>query len=80
MSLPADLLSFAEDMYVTAILKLRMGLSLYTSPTDNNSCPYTPGSPALTYLISSTLGRGDSIPFYRLVQIGYVGLAAIVGS
>lgn len=78
--LPVDLLSFAESPFVNDILKLRLGVPIYTVPTDNNSYPYTPGTQILTYLISSAFGNGDSIPFYRAVQISYVILAAIVAT
>lgn len=78
--LPVDLLSFAESPFVNDILKLRLGVPIYTSPTDNNSYPYAPGTQILTYLISSAFGKGDSIPFYRAVQFSYVILAAIVAT
>jgi hypothetical protein len=78
--LPVDLLSFAESPFVNDILKLRLGLPIYTIPTDNNSYPYTPGTQILTYSIASVFGKGDSIPFFRAVQFSYVILASIVAT
>lgn len=80
LSLPVDLLSFSESPFVNDILKLRMGVSIYTSPLDNNSYPYTPGAQILTYLISTALGQGDSIPFFRMVQFSFVVLAAVMAA
>jgi hypothetical protein len=78
--IPADLLSFAESPFVTDILKIRLGLPLYTPAADNNSYPYTPGTQILTYFISSLFGHGDSIPFYRVVQFSYVIGAATLAT
>ncbi len=78
--LPVDLLSFAESPFVNDILKLRLGVPIYTSPSDNNSYPYTPGTQILTYFISSAFGKGDVISFYRVVQFSYVTLASIVAT
>ena len=78
--LPVDLLSFAESPFVNDILKLRLGLPIYTTPSDNNSYPYAPGTQILTYLISTTFGYGNSIPFYRSVQFSYVIVATFVAT
>jgi hypothetical protein len=78
--LPADLISFAESPFVNDILKLRQGVPIYTSPGNNNSYVYTPGTQILTYFISLGFGNGDSIPFYRAVQFSYVILACIVAT
>lgn len=78
VSLPVDLLSFSESPFVNDIIKLRLGTPIYTDPLDNNSYPYNPGSQILTYLVSLALGHGDSIQFYRGVQLSYVVLAAVV--
>ncbi len=80
LRLPVDLLSFSESPFVNDILKFRMGAPIYTTPQDNNSYPYTPGAPILTYLISAALGNGASIPFYREVQFSYVVLACVIGT
>ena len=80
LMLPVDLLSFAESPFVNDILKLRLGVPIYTVPSDNNSYPYAPGTQILTYLVSLALGNGDSIPFYRGIQFSYVILAAIVAT
>lgn len=80
LGLPVDLLSFSESPFVNDILKFRLGAPIYTPPQDNNSYPYTPGAPILTYLISAAFGHGDSIPFYRVVQFSYVVLACVVAT
>jgi hypothetical protein len=76
--LPVDLLSFSESSFVDDIIKLRLGMPIYTNLLDNNSYPYNPGTQILTYVISSVLGHADSIPFYRAVQFSYVVLASVV--
>ena len=78
--LPVDLLSFAESPFVNDILKLRLGVPIYTSPADNNSYPYTPGTQLLTYFLAALFGKGDSIPFFRVVQFSYVVLACVVAA
>ena len=80
IALPVDLLSFAESPFVNDILKLRLGMPIYTNPADNNSYPYTPGTQILTYFISLAFGKGDTIPFFRTVQFAYVILSAIVAT
>src|SRR5262245_12949737 len=80
LRLPVDLLSFSESPFVNDILKFQLGAPIYTPPQDNNSYPYTPGTPILTYLISAAFGHGDSIPFYREVQFSYVLLACVIGT
>lgn len=78
--LPADLLTFAESPFVNDILKFKLGEPIYTAAQDNNSYPYTPGTPILTYLIASVLGLGESIPTYRFIQFSYVALAALLAA
>lgn len=80
LMLPVDLLSFSESSFIGDIIKLRLGVPIYSLPSDNNNYPYTPGTQILTYLISSTLGSSDSIPFFRIVQFSYVALAAVVAT
>ena len=80
LRLPVDLLSFSESPFVNDILKFRSGVPIYTAPGDNNSYPYTPGAPILTYLISSALGHADSIPFFRHTQFFYVLLACVIAA
>lgn len=80
LRLPVDLLSFSESPFVNDILKFRSGVPIYTPPEDNNSYPYTPGAPILTYVISAALGHPDSIPFFRQTQFLYVLLACVIGA
>lgn len=78
LRVPVDLVSFAESPYVNDIIKLRLGVPIYTPVPDNNTYPYTPLSQILTWGIASLSGRGTDIPFLRTVQFGYVLLATIV--
>lgn len=80
IALPVDLASFSESPFVNDIVKLRLGLAIYTPVADNNSYPYTPGAQIVTYAISWMLGGQDSIPFYRTVQFTYVLLASVVAT
>lgn len=78
--IPADILSFAESPFVNEIIKAKLGLPAFLDPLDNNSMPYTPGAPLLTYAIAEMLGYEDSIPAFRFIQISYVILAVFVGT
>jgi hypothetical protein len=78
--LPVDLLSFSESPFVNDVQKLRMGLSIYADPLDNNTYPYNPGTQLLTYWIATAFGAGDSIPALRTVQFSFIVLAAIVAT
>src|SRR5262245_22660548 len=42
--LPADILMWAETNFVGDIIKLRIGVPIYTPPGDSNSLIYTPGA------------------------------------
>lgn len=78
ISCPADLLMWSESHFINDILKLRLGLPIYAAPQDSSSYFYTPGSQILTYLIAVVFGQPTSIPFYRIVQLGYASLASLV--
>jgi hypothetical protein len=75
---PADFLIWSESEFVSDILKFRVGYPLYTAQVNNESFIYTPGAPLLTYFISAALGQGTSIPAYRMIQVGYVAVAAVI--
>ncbi|MFX0194691.1 MAG: hypothetical protein ACFFCW_01115 [Candidatus Hodarchaeota archaeon] len=80
ISIHADLLMWAESPFVDDIIKLRIGHVLYTPPDDNNSFSYHPGAQILTYVIARLFGQGASIPFFRIIQLGYVLVASILAT
>jgi hypothetical protein len=76
---PADILTWSESDFVNDILKLRVGYPLFTAQVNNESFTYPPGPQLLTYAIAALLRHATSIPTYRVIQLGYTGLASIVG-
>ncbi len=80
LTLPYDLASWTETFFITDIIKLRTGTSLYLPPDDSNSSVYTPGAPAVSYFLAWVFGRTASIPFYSLLQQFYLVLAAIAAA
>jgi hypothetical protein len=77
---PADVLLWSESPFVDDIIKLRAGYPLYGPPEDLSSFFYTPGSQLLTYALASLAGHGDSIPAFRVIQLGYVTVAALLAA
>jgi len=77
LALPYDLASWSEPMLVVDVIKLRIGVPLYTPPGDSNSNTYTFGTPVLTYFLAWLFGQPTSIVFYRLILQGYLALAAL---
>lgn len=75
---PADILLWSESDFVNDILKFRFGYPIYSAQANNESFVYTPGAQIITYLISWLMGNASSIPLWRIIQLGYVLLAAIV--
>lgn len=78
--LPADILMWGETDFVGYFIKLRTNTPLYMPPEHSNSSIYTPGAPLLTYGILWALGQTQSIPAMRIVQLVYVGGAALLGT
>lgn len=78
--LPADILLWSESDFVNDILKLRVGHQLYGPPGDLNSFNYPPLTQLLSYGIATLFGHPTSIPFYRAIQVGYVAVAAVLGT
>ncbi len=76
----ADILIWSESPFVNDILKLRVGAPLYGAPADLSSFFYTPGSQLLTWALAAMAGHGSSIPAYRVVQVGYAALAALLAA
>jgi hypothetical protein len=79
-TLPYDLASWSEPMFIVDVLKWRTGDALYLPPGDSNSTPYTFLSPALTYWLAWVFGKSTSIPAYRLIQQLFLGSAALIGT
>jgi hypothetical protein len=77
---PADLLIWSETDFLNDILKFRVGYPIYSADANNESYTYTPGSQLLTYLLVSLIGKSESIPAMRAVQLVYVTAAAAVGA
>ncbi|MEZ5428816.1 MAG: hypothetical protein R2747_21405 [Pyrinomonadaceae bacterium] len=73
-----DFIIWSESDFVNDILKFRQGYPLFTAQANNESFIYPPGSQLLTYLISWLTGGANSIPAYRIIQVGYTALAAVV--
>lgn len=80
VTLPADILMWAETGFVGEIIKLRTGTPIYTAPADSNGNIYTPAAPILTYAISLLIGQPTSIVVWRLIQLGYVVGAALLAT
>jgi hypothetical protein len=78
--LPADILMWAETNFVGDILKIRLGVPIYTAPQDSNSLIYTPGAPLLTYAISWLIGKPTSIIAWRVIQLGFASFAAVIAT
>ncbi len=77
---PADILMWAETDFVGDIIKLRLGMPVYTAPEYSNSMIYTPAAPLLTYGISWAIGQPTSIAAWRLIQLGFVVCAALLAT
>ncbi len=76
----ADILLWSESGFLADVLKLSVGYPLYSSPADLTSSIYTPGAPMLSGLLAGLLGRSTDVPTLRMIQVGYVVAAAVVGA
>ncbi len=79
VTFPADVLIWTESDFVNDILKYRVGHPLFTAESNNESFTYLPGTQLLTYHLAQLFGHAQSIPAYRMVQVGYTCLAALIG-
>jgi hypothetical protein len=79
-TLPYDLASWSEPMFIVDVLKWRTGSALYLPPGDSNSTPYTFLSPAITYWLAWLFGKSTSIPAFRLIQQLYLASAALIAT
>jgi hypothetical protein len=80
VSLPADILIWAESNFVGDIIKIRIGAPLYTNPADSNSGIYSFAAPLITYGVSWVIGKPTSIATWRLIQLGFAGGTALIGT
>jgi len=77
---PADILIWSESDFVNDILKFQTGYPIYSAQENNESFFYTPGAQILTYLLARPFGKGINIPEYRIIQVIFSLLAAVVAS
>ena len=75
---PADILIWSESEFVNDIVKFRVGYPIYSPEENNESFFYPPGAQILTYVLAWLIGKPTSIPVYRMIQVGYTFLAALV--
>jgi hypothetical protein len=76
---PADVLIWSESDYVNDILKFREGYPMFTANANNDSFTYVPGSQLVTYFLAWLSGNSTSVAAYRVIQVGYILVTAIVG-
>lgn len=77
---PADILIWSETDFVNDILKFHQGYPMFTAQVNNESFHYLPGAQLLTYWLAWLSGHPASLGAYRLIQVGYSLLAAMVGA
>lgn len=75
---PADIFIWSESEFVNDILKFREGYPIFSAQVNNESFHYPPGTQLLTYFGAWVAGQPGSIPAYRIMQVVYTLLAAIV--
>jgi hypothetical protein len=78
INFPADFVIWSESDFLNMILMLRTGHPLYTAQINNESSIYTPGSQVLTYAIARFLGYSTSISMFRMIQVGFTVLSALI--
>lgn len=72
---PWDLLLWSESPFMTDMLKLAGGLSVFGSPGEVNSFVYSPGLEYLCYALLAPFGAALDVRFSRALSIG-LGVAA----
>ena len=75
---PADILIWSEGDFLNDIVKFLVGYPLYSPQVNNDSTNYVPGAQLLTYLFVWIAGKTESVPAYRVVQLGYAAVAAFI--
>jgi hypothetical protein len=76
---PADIIIWSETDFVNDILKFHQGYPIFTAQVNNESFHYLPGAQLLTYGLAWLSGHSTSLAAYRLIQVVYSVLAAMVG-
>jgi hypothetical protein len=76
---PGDFLIWSEGDFVNDMLKFSVGYPLFTPQVNNDSFEYVPGAQLLTYFLAWLVGKSGSVPFYRVIQVGFTAVAAFVG-
>lgn len=77
MGFDYDLLLWADDYFMTSMLKLAAGVPVYTAVSDANSTIYSPGGPYVHFLLLSPVGLETSLLANRIVNQFW--LAAAIG-
>jgi hypothetical protein len=75
---PWDLYIWSESSFMTNMMKLSDGASVYSSPEDANSMLYSPGLEYLCYALLSPFGKTLDVRFCRGVVV-FLGILAAVG-
>jgi len=75
IAFPWDILIWAESPFMTNMLKLQQGQSLFLPPEQVNSFVYTPGLEYITYMLLSPFGLETDVRFCRAVSV-FIGLSA----
>ncbi len=76
VAFPWDFFVWSESPFMTNMLKLENGISLYGDPGDANSFVYSPGLEYLCYGVLKPFHKHLDIRFCRLVNLA-VGLAGV---
>lgn len=77
---PADILIWSEGDFVNDIIKFRLGYPLFTAQVNNESFVYMPGPQLLTYVLAVLAGNPNSVAVYRMVQVVFTLVAALVAT
>ncbi len=75
---PWDTILWPESPFMTNMMKLDSGMSVFSPPQDANSTIYSPGIEYLTYFLLKPLGFQLDIRFARLVTVFLGFLVAIM--
>jgi len=75
---PADFFIWSESQFVNDILKFRIGYPLYTEGGNHESFIYPPGAQLITFLMAWMIGKPTSIFVYRMIQVVFTLLTAVV--
>jgi hypothetical protein len=77
---PADILIWSEGDFINDIIKFTVGYPMYSPQVNNDSINYVPGAQLLTYFLAWIAGKAGSIPAYRVIQVGYTSITALLAT